>query len=313
MYYFIINPNSRSGAGARIWSELQSVLDKKHVQYKAYFTEYPGHAVKLAASICSSDAAPLSICLVAVGGDGTIQEVLSGIPSLCSVRFGYIPTGSGNDFCRSMNLPKNPMKALDITLSDTACTPMDVAEFTANGQNCRFAISCGIGFDAAVCHEINRSSLKKILNRIHLGKFAYLLIGLKQLLLFPPVGISIETESGEKHFYEKVFLTAVMNHKYEGGGFRFCPEADSNDGFLDVIIVEGMRRPTLIFCLFLSIFGKHTGFRGVHLLRCKTVTVRSSKPLAVHKDGESAGICKKFTASLAQEPVQVILPGKPVS
>ena len=127
------------------------------------------------------------------------------------------------------------------------------------------------------------------------------------------MGISIETENGEKHFYEKVFLTAVMNHKYEGGGFRFCPEADSHDGFLDVIIVEGMRRPALIFCLFLSIFGKHTVFRGVHQLRCKAVTVRSSEPLAVHKDGESAGICKKFTASLAKDPVQVILPGKPVS
>lgn len=313
MYHFIINPNSRSGAGARIWSELQSALDKKRIRYKAYFTEYPGHAVKLAASVCSSDSAPSSICLVAVGGDGTIQEVLSGIPNLCSVRFGYIPTGSGNDFRRSMELSKNPLKALDAILSETACTPMDVAEFTANGQSCRFAISCGIGFDAAVCHEINGSSLKKIMNRIHLGKFAYLLIGLKQLLLFPPVGISIETENGEKHFYDKVFLTAVMNQKYEGGGFRFCPEADSNDGFLDVIIVEGMCRPTLIFCLFLSIFGKHTGFRGVHLLRCKTVTVRSSEPLAVHKDGESAGVCKKFTVSLAKDPVQVILPGKPVS
>lgn len=313
MYHFIINPNSRSGAGARIWSELQSVLDKNYIPYKAYFTEYPGHAVKLAASVCSSDAAPASICLVAVGGDGTIQEVLSGIPSLRSVRFGYIPTGSGNDFCRSMQLPQKPLDALNAILSEAACTPMDVAEFTANGQSCRFAISCGIGFDAAVCHEINRSPLKKFMNRIHLGKFAYLLIGLKQLLLLPPVGISIETENGEKHFYEKVFLTAVMNHKYEGGGFRFCPEADSHDGFLDVIIVEGMRRPALIFCLFLSIFGKHTVFRGVHQLRCKAVTVRSSESLAVHKDGESAGICKKFTASLAKDPVQVILPGKPVS
>ena len=66
-------------------------LDKNYIPYKAYFTEYPGHAVKLAASVCSSDAAPASICLVAVGGDGTIQEVLSGIPSLRSVRFGYIP------------------------------------------------------------------------------------------------------------------------------------------------------------------------------------------------------------------------------
>ena len=228
--------------------------------------------------------------------------MLSGIPSLRSVRFGYIPTGSGNDFCRSMQLPQKPLDALNAILSEAACTPMDVAEFTANGQSCRFAISCGIGFDAAVCHEINRSPLKKFMNRIHLGKFAYLLIGLKQLLLLPPVGISIETENGEKHFYEKVFLTAVMNHKYEGGGFRFCPEADSHDGFLDVIIVEGMRRPALIFCLFLSIFGKHTVFRGVHQLRCKAVTVRSSEPLPYTKTGNP-----QVSAKNLQPPWQKIL------
>ena len=63
MYHFIINPNSRSGAGARIWSELQSVLDKNYIPYKAYFTEYPGHAVKLAASVCSSDAAPYVLAI----------------------------------------------------------------------------------------------------------------------------------------------------------------------------------------------------------------------------------------------------------
>lgn len=161
-----------------------------------------------------------------------------------------------------MQLPQNPLDALDAILSEAACTPMDVAEFTANGQSCRFAISCGIGFDAAVCHEINRSPLKKFMNRIHLGKFAYLLIGLKQLLLLPPVGISIETENGEKHFYEKVFLTAVMNHNMRAEASGSAPEADSHDGFLDVIIVEGMRRPALIFCLFLSIFGKTYCFPG---------------------------------------------------
>lgn len=150
------------------------------------------------------------------------------------------------------------------------------------------------------------------MNRIHLGKFAYLLIGLKQLLLLPPVGISIETENGEKHFYEKVFLTAVMNHKYEGGGFRFCPEADSHDGFLDVIIVEGMRRPALIFCLFLSIFGKHTVFRGVHQFAAKRSPCAAQSPLPYTKT-ENLQVSAKFTASLAKDPVQVILPGKPVS
>ena len=308
MYHFIINPNSRSGAGARIWSELQSVLDKNYIPYKAYFTEYPGHAVKLAASVCSSDAAPASICLVAVGGDGTIQEVLSGIPSLRSVRFGYIPTGSGNDFCRSMKLPGKPEEALETILSSEKTRPMDVSEITCNGFSSRFAVSCGIGFDAAVCHEISVSPVKKVLNHLGLGKLAYLLIGIKHLLFLPPTSISIDTDADMKHTYNKVFLTAVMNQKYEGGGFCFCPCADPSDGLLDVLVIEGMGRLRLIFCLFLSIFGRHTGFRGVHLLRCQRITVKSSKSLAIHKDGESAGLGTGFSVQLTDKKLQVIIP-----
>ena len=118
----------------------------------------------------------------------------------------------------------------------------------------------------------------------------------------------------KNNFYEKVFLTAVMNHKYEGGGFRFCPEADSHDGFLDVIIVEGMRRPTLIFCLFLFYFWKTYCFSWVFTsFAAKRSPCAAQSPCSVHKDGESVGICKKFTASLAKDPVQVILPGKSIS
>lgn len=308
MYYFIVNPNSRSGTGTRIWKDLNLILNSRNILYEAFFTEYAGHAVELAKTLSSRASATNIISLIAVGGDGTIQEVLSGITHLSHIRFGYIPTGSGNDFCRSMKLPQNPKEALESILTSDKTIPMDVAEITCGGYKSRFGVSCGIGFDAAVCHEVGISPLKKTLNRIGLGKLAYLLIGVKQLLFLPPAAISLESDKGKKYSFQKVFLTAVMNQKYEGGGFKFCPDADSSDQLLDVIIVEGMCRPKLIFCLFLSIFGHHTHFQGVHLFRCQKLTVKSDKALAIHKDGESSGFQKEFSVALAKESLLVIRP-----
>ena len=288
MYYFIVNPNSRSGKGADIWKSLSQSLDHRNIPYKAYLTECAGHATELAEKISSSADKEHPVTLIAVGGDGTIQEVLTGLKNFSDLRFGYIPTGSGNDFCRSMKLPGKPEEALETILSSEKTRPMDVSEITCNGFSSRFAVSCGIGFDAAVCHEISVSPVKKVLNHLGLGKLAYLLIGIKHLLFLPP--------------------TAVMNQKYEGGGFCFCPCADPSDGLLDVLVIEGMGRLRLIFCLFLSIFGRHTGFRGVHLLRCQRITVKSSKSLAIHKDGESAGLGTGFSVQLTDKKLQVIIP-----
>ena len=182
MYYFIINPNSRSGKGALIWRDLENILRERNIKYQTFFTEYKGHAVKLSASITASIPEDSQIKLIAVGGDGTIQEVLSGVKDISRVIFGYIPTGSGNDFCRSMKLPQDPMKALELILSDKRPHLMDVPHISCGSSSSRFAISCGIGFDAAVCHEVGVTPMKKVLNKIGLGKLVYLFVALKQLL-----------------------------------------------------------------------------------------------------------------------------------
>ena len=110
MYYFIINPNSRSGKGALIWRIWRTFCVNGILNTKLFLQKYKGHAVKLSASITASIPEDSQIKLIAVGGDGTIQEVLSGVKDISRVIFGYIPTGSGNDFCRSMKLPQDPMK-----------------------------------------------------------------------------------------------------------------------------------------------------------------------------------------------------------
>ena len=307
MYYFIVNPNSRSGKGAQIWKEIRQVLRQRKVSYKSYFTAYRGHAISLASKITEESSEPLT--LVAVGGDGTIQEVLTGIRDLSSVTFGYIPTGSGNDFCRSMNLPQEPLKALDLILGRHNVIEMDVPSISYKKNRSRFAISCGIGFDAAVCHEVGITPMKKVLNRFGLGKLVYLFVALKQLLFLTPSTVSLNMD-GQQRTWAKVYFAAIMNQKYEGGGFKFCPKASPSDGTLDVIVVEGLSKLKVLFCLPTAFFGKHTGFRGIHIYQCKKVSVKSALPLAVHKDGESGGLHRTFSVSMEPSRIRMIVPAK---
>ena len=117
MYSFIVNPNSRSGQGREIWNHLRSIMESQGISYQYYLTEYVGHATEFARKISASGTPDEPATLVTVGGDGTIYEVLTGIEDLDNVIFGFIPTGSGNDFCRSMGLPRNPEEALRIILN----------------------------------------------------------------------------------------------------------------------------------------------------------------------------------------------------
>ena len=308
MYYFIVNPNSRSGAGRVIWGLLYARLIQKKVEFKFFFTQYVGHAKKLTARICQEASADSPVTLVAVGGDGTISEVLTGLTNPEHILFGFVPTGSGNDFCRSMHLPTDPVEALNSILEKKRVVRMDLPRMMTGNRGCRFGISAGIGYDAAVCQEVAASPAKKILNRFGLGKLIYLLVALKQLLFITPTPMILTLDGNRKYQFSKVYFCAVMNQKYEGGGFKFCPQAKPGDGILDVIVVEGISKLKLLLCLPTAFFGRHTRFKGIHILRCRRININSSVPLAVHRDGESGGIRDNFTVFLEKNTLKIIMP-----
>lgn len=308
MYYFIVNPNSRSGAGQKVWDLLKKELELRQTDYTVFMTKYAGHAVQLSKKISGEASLEKPVYIVAIGGDGTIQEVLTGIIAFEHVVFGYIPIGSGNDFCRGMGLPRTPIKALDVILSQNRIVRMDVPVIQEGKRISRFGVSTGIGFDAAVCRDVGITPLKKYLNRLHLGKLVYLLVALKQLLFTAPCSMSISMDGGRIQQYEKVYFITVMNQKYEGGGFCFCPNASPFDGFLDVLVVEGFHKLRLLICLPAALWGRHTHFKGIHIFRCRHIDIRSEASLPVHKDGEARNMEREFSVSLMKKTLKVILP-----
>ncbi len=304
-YQFIVNPKARSGKGECVWEKLRQKLEEEGVDFEVRCTEYAGHAEILAAEMTADEEEHL---IVALGGDGTVNEVINGVRDCSKVVFGYIPTGSGNDFTRALHLPTNPMKAWESIQRRTNEVEMDVGKIECGGKQYRFAVSAGMGFDAAVCHQVNRSKLKKVLNKFGLGKLSYLGVALKEMIEEPVCTAELLFDDGNKKTFKKTFFAAVMNHPYEGGGFYFCPDAKVDDGLLDVIVISGISKWKILFCLPTAFKGKHTRFRGIDLFQCKNVEIRFEKAAPIHTDGEAVGIERKACAGLLPERIRVIVP-----
>ena len=116
MYYIIVNPASKSGRGAKIWSILEQILDEKEIEYKVFFSREAGHVIKLVRDLSASLLSPDSnsiLKLIVLGGDGTLNETVQGISDFSRVEIGYIPTGSSNDMARDLKLPHDPVQILN--------------------------------------------------------------------------------------------------------------------------------------------------------------------------------------------------------
>lgn len=304
-YTFVVNPKASSGHGGMIWDIVEPELKKKRIDYEVFFTEYERHATEITRSV-TSDAQEHT--LVVLGGDGTVNEVIGGICDCSKVTLGYIPTGSGNDFTRAVELPHDPYKALENILHPGRVIPMDVGCVCCDGETYRFAVSTGLGFDAAVCHQVAVSRLKVMLNKIGLGRLSYLGVALNRLLKDRPVRAVITMDDGKERVFEKTYFAAAMNHPYEGGGFFFCPKAKIDDGMLDVIVVSELPKWKILLLLPTAFIGKHTGFRGIDIFRCREIRIEMEEKRPVHADGEPVAVSGQIEAGLLKEQLRLMAP-----
>ena len=321
MYHMIINPASRSGRGAKIWAEqVEPALQERNVKYQAYFSKKAGEVRHLAAQITTEHAGEPDIRLVVLGGDGTVNEALQGIADPSKVILGYIPTGSSNDLARDLGIPRDPQAALDLILTASAPRAMDLGLLTYSNlddgqpQESRlFAVSCGIGFDAAVCAEAMSSRIKDTMNRIGLGKLTYLGIALKQLITAKKVSCTLtleDTVHGTKKSLQlpRFLFVTCMSHRYEGGGFMFCPPAVDHDGVLDLCAVGNISKALVLVALPTAFFGKHYFVRGIDAYTATQMSITTSAPLWVHTDGEVTRKSHGFTVKCLPGAVRMITP-----
>ncbi len=285
MYYFIINPSSRSGKGMALWKEIQTELNRHNISYQAIHTTGSGHATKLSHHLSLDSRKKM---LIVLGGDGTLHEVINGLSPSSSLALGYIPTGSSNDLARSLKLESKPLKALSNILSGVPLRQVDYGTLSlSDGSIHRFVVSCGIGFDASICAESVDSPIKKLCNFLHLGKLSYIAIGIKHIFTQKGCDGTLVLDDRETIPLKNLFFASSHIHPFEGGGLAFCPNADYKDGALDLCVVEAKWIPKRLFILICALLKKHESCKGVHIYRCQKAVFHLDKPLFLHTDGES--------------------------
>lgn len=312
MLYFIVNKKSRSGKGADIWNEVKGTLEERNIVYKAWTTEYEGHAMKLASEICEQPDD--DICLVVVGGDGTANEVVNGMKDFDKVRFGTIPTGSGNDLARGLGISGTPTECLERILKcvdagrDAGFT-MDLGQVSWNGgeKPRLFVISSGMGLDALVCKKALKSKLKDFLNKIHLGKLTYVILTVQSLFSINRTNLGVHFDGKGQRNYKKTIAFAMMNFKAQGGGVKFAPKADATDGKLSACSIYSMAKPRALVCFPLLVLGKHMWLPGFEGTDCVECSVHSNEPMVLHADGEYCGDVTEATFICLPSKLRVLL------
>ncbi|MCR5715216.1 MAG: diacylglycerol kinase family lipid kinase [Lachnospiraceae bacterium] len=319
MFVFIINPSSRSGRGLKIWGEIEPILKRHSVDYQGIISQSSEHMMSVIRQL-SDPAAEQVSQIVVLGGDGTLNQVVNAIQDYTKVEIGYIPTGSSNDFARDMEFPSGHEKLLETILQGKVCRKLDIGTVqydhileSADGSEIgqlpktgRFDVSAGIGFDAGVCYDAMNAGSKNFLNRIGLGKLTYVTIALQQLAGSTRKACDLVLDDTKKIHLDHFLFVAFMIHRYEGGGFKFCPQADAEDGLLDLCVVGDVPNSEFLRALPSAFKGNHYRYPGIEHYTAKKVTIRTEDGLWVHTDGEVLARADALTVTIEQQVLRFL-------
>lgn len=267
--WFVVNPHSGTADKKRIVEMIPQYLDTQKFEVKICYTEYRGHA-----AILAQEAVHQSVdMVVAVGGDGTVNEVARSLIHT-KTALGIVPCGSGNGLARHLGIPMNPEGALRV-LSECVIQELDYGRI--NGTP--FFCTCGVGFDAFVSSKFATSSRR--------GLRTYIENTLKEGLKYKPetYEIEVDDEHGQKQTYS-AFLISCANASQYGNNVYIAPTASMSDGLMDVTIMQPftmLEAPQIAIQLFSKTI--HHNSR-IHSFRCRSLTIHRSQPGVIHFDGD---------------------------
>jgi diacylglycerol kinase (ATP) len=283
--FLIINQYAGHRKGAKAVEIVIPFLHKNDCRVEFVYTDSPGHASELA-SKASVDGFDL---VVAVGGDGTMNEIAQGLIGT-NTPMGIIPMGSGNGLARELGISMNIRKACH-TLIDGTDLQIDVCRM----NNQRFLCTCGIGFDAQIADKMSRASSR--------GFLRYIQLVIKESIFYKPMNIKMKIDG--KQINQSVFLVTFANASQFGNNAYIAPAASMTDGLIDVIVVKPFSKiwmPVFGIGLFTKIIPK---LPFVECYKAKQVELELADTSIFHFDGEPGQLDIPAKVTIDKEKIWV--------
>lgn len=284
---FIMNPISGTGSKASIPGVIGKNLDAEQFDYELRETSYPGHASELTRQAVS-DGVDI---VVAVGGDGTVNEVARALVHTPTA-LGIIPCGSGNGLARHLMIPMNVRKAISIL---NKCEIHDLDYGIINGYP--FFCTCGMGFDAFVSQKFAEAGKR--------GPITYVQKVLEEGVRYKPETYEIRDENGTTKY--KAFLISCANASQYGNNAYIAPQASMHDGLMDVIIMEPfdiLEAPQISIDMFNKTLDKSS---KIKTFRTKKLYIHRSKPGVIHYDGDPVMTGPDVEVSLVERGIKIVI------
>lgn len=284
---FIINLISGTSDKAAIPGLIDQYLDKTQFEYEIAVTQYAGHASEIAAK-AKDDGVDV---VVAIGGDGTVNEVARAIVH-SSTALGIIPCGSGNGLARHLLLPLNVRKAIEVI---NRCKIRQLDYGIINDYP--FFCTCGMGFDAFVSMKFAEAGKR--------GPITYVENVLREGLKYKPETYTIEDDNGTLQY--KAFLISCANASQYGNNAYIAPQASMSDGLMDVIIMEPFdvfEAPQISIEMFSKTLDKNS---KIKTFRTRHLHIRRDKPGVIHYDGDPVMTGADIDIELKPKGINIIV------
>jgi len=291
---FIINPRAGIGHYKRVVRLLKKRLDLTKYFYEFFQTQYRGHGHVLAIQAARERAD----IIVAVGGDGTINEIAKALVGK-RVVLGFIPTGSGNGLAHHLQIPTRISKAIQVINSGHS---VSIDTLKINDKIC-ISIA-GLGFDGLVAELFDRSSRR--------GFFPYLYYVTKNYISYKPRIYFIEEKEKEREVYEAM-LVSIANSSQWGFNVKVSPEASMEDGYADICFVKKPSFFRFLFSTTALLTGNlHKDKKAAHIRRLSECTIytKDGIKLPCHIDGDPIERQNKITIKVLPKSLQIITPKK---
>lgn len=283
----VINPNSSNGSTGKQWPRIRDEIAKHVEKFECVFTERPGHAADLSRQGIKEGFE----MIIAVGGDGTSNQVINGffendIPVNPEAVFAHIACGTGGDLRKTIGIPKELEDAARILAGDTTrridCGRMTLKDHDDNRVVRYFLNIASFGIGGEVDSKVNKTT--KAFGGF--ASFAWASVASMLTYKNKPIRIKVDGEALDE---QRVFNCAVANGKFFGGGMAVAPEASMEDGLFDVVILGDFSRLEVMTQMRLIYKGEHVRHPKVKCLKGKVVEAVSNETVLLDVDGEQPG------------------------